>query len=134
MKLKQEDLAAFSGSDKLYRHWTGNLYYTEGVKYLAEKGEAHWLLDCLAAAQLDERILRRPLLQEIQFWTLEVVKGERAILYCKEDSDRPAAYTQEIPFTDFPLPEVKIWIEMGTVPGPLGTLRSSFIAMLPNER
>lgn len=134
MSLDETILAGFSGSDKLYKHWTGNLHYTEGIKYLAEAGEAYWLLDIIAAAQLDQQVLQRPMLQEIQFWMLQVHEDRSAHLICVEDRNRPAAYEQKIPWTDFPLPSLRIWVETGAVQGPLGSLRQTKIAMLPNER
>ena len=41
--LTEADLMQFIGTENYWRHWLG-FNYTDGVKYLAEKGEAYWQL------------------------------------------------------------------------------------------
>ncbi|MCA1991143.1 MAG: hypothetical protein LDL41_03725 [Coleofasciculus sp. S288] len=46
MTLNQSDLAQFIGTTTYYQHRPfSNFYYTDGVKYVAEQGQAYWLLD-----------------------------------------------------------------------------------------
>jgi len=40
------------------------------------------------------------------------------------------AITQDIAFTDFPLDEVELWVEMGSIDG----VNPAYVAMLPSER
>ncbi len=50
--LTKQELRQFTGSETWYRHGlVRSVLYTEGAKYLAEKGGAYWLLDEIAPAQ-----------------------------------------------------------------------------------
>ena len=115
MTLQPSDLAQFTGSEIFYRHWTGRLVYTEGVDYLAEKGGAHWLIDAIISHQPDKRITSCPELVAFQLWELVVHEDKSATLTVRADSDRPAVITQKIPFTDFPLERVKLYVCTGTL-------------------
>ncbi len=115
MTLHPSDLAQFTGSEIFYRHWKGRLVYTEGVDYLAEKGDAYWLIDAIMFYQPDKRIASRPELANFQLWELAVHEDKTATLTVRADSDKPAAITQEIPFTDFPLERVKLYVCNGTL-------------------
>jgi hypothetical protein len=105
------------------------LVYTEGAKFLADRASAYWLLDAIASYQRDRRITGHRLLRDLQFWTLTVTDGS-AVLTCIADAGLPPAITQEIPFTDFPLSEARIWVERGSVDG----VTECLVAMLPSER
>ena len=115
MTLHTSDLAQFTGSETAYRHCMGRLVYTEGVQYLAEKGGAYWLIDAIASYQPDKRITSCPELVDFQLWELAVGEDKSAKLTVRTDSDKPAAITQEIPFTDFPLERVKLYVCNGTL-------------------
>ena len=54
------------------------------------------------------------MLQEIQFWTLTVNQDDSARLVCERDAD-DIVVEQEIPLTDFPLPELKFFLERGVL-------------------
>ena len=97
------------------RYWTKRLVYTDGVQYLAEKGGAYWLIDAIASYQPDKRITCRPDLVDFQLWELAVSEDKRATLTVRADSDKPAVITQDIPFTDFPLERVKLYVCNGTL-------------------
>ena len=114
MTLQPSDLNQFTGSAMFYRHWTGRLIYTEGVKYLAEKGDAYWLVDAIVSHQPDKR-LKTPELAAFQLWELVVHEDKSATLTVRADSDQPAVITQEIPFTDFPLDSIKLYVCTGTL-------------------
>ena len=111
-KLVESDLDGFTGTERYTRHWTGKLVYTDGIAFLAEKGGAHWLIDAIASYQIDKKVLKNKNLADFQLWVLRV-KDNKAVLTCQEDSDKPAVITQRIGFTDFPLQEVKIYVENG---------------------
>jgi hypothetical protein len=72
---------------------------------LAEQGGAYWLLDIIAIAQ---QHVTRVALEEFQTWKLQVRADRSATVFC-EDGNGNIVYTQEIPFTDFPLDEVKLY-------------------------
>jgi hypothetical protein len=113
------NLEQFIGSETVYRHWSGRLAYTEGVKYLAQKCEAHWLIDAIASWQLSPKVKRDPMLQQIQFWKLRVNPDKSAVLTCERDTD-DVAVTQEIEYTNFPLEEIRLYL-------------SNNILLLPSE-
>lgn len=111
--LTQADLHQFTGTENYFKHWTQRLVYTDGVKHMAEAGEAYWLIDAIASHQ---PTLRHAELREFQLWTLRKNKtGNGAVLTCAADSGRPPAITQRISFTDFPLNEVKLYVEGGVL-------------------
>lgn len=108
------ELAQFTGDLQRWRHSLfRRLIYTPGVRYLAERAGAYWLIDAIAswlgsrefveAASKDDRI------DSISFWTLTVNGDRTAVLAARADSDEPEFIRQEIPFTDFPLREINIW-------------------------
>lgn len=79
---------------------------TEGVKYLADKGECHWLLDAIFSFHRTD---------PFQVWTLEVNEDRSAVLTMREDSGEPIRVKQEIPFTDFPMPKISLWLINGVL-------------------
>jgi len=112
--LTEGDLAQFIGSEALYHHPGFNVRYTEGVRYVAERGGAYWLIDAIASWQSDPRIRDDQMLQGIQFWTLTVNSDRSAQLVCERDQG-DVAVTQEIPFTDFPLQSLKLYYQQGVL-------------------
>jgi len=103
--LKPEDLESFIGSENWYRHWlVPSIIYTDGARYVADTGGAHWLLDEIALAQkFNAKVKTEP----FQMWKLEV-SDSKGVLTC-DDGDDNIVFTKEIPFTDFPLPEIKFY-------------------------
>ena len=112
--LTAQDLAYFMGSEQFYKHWTKRLIYTEGVQYMAEKAGAYWLIDAIASYQPDKRIKDNPDLVAFQVWKLEI-KESKAVLTMRGDSNLPSVIRQEIPYTDFPLPEITLYVCDGTL-------------------
>lgn len=100
-KLKQ-----FIGSEVIYKYWLG-IRYTSGIKYLASAAECFWLIDCIASHQTRD-LLSNPKVQEFQIWHLQV-KDNSGILICEWDTNQEAL-RQEIPYTDFPLTNIKVYL------------------------
>lgn len=102
----EADLAQFCGTDNWWRHWSRRITYTDGVKHLAEKAGAFWLVDLVTSQQTAR------LRQEFQIWTLTVDRGKRpmAVATCQADTDEPPLVRQEIEYTDFPLPSIKLYL------------------------
>src|SRR5580700_9308906 len=67
-KLDKAELSRFTGTEHWYRHALNrDVLYTDGAKYVADVGGAHWLLDLIAVSQrYDERLSRQP----FQVWGL----------------------------------------------------------------
>lgn len=99
------ELAQFTGTEYWYRHALArNVLYTDGVKYVAENAGAYWLVDRIALAQAEPKIARTP----FQLWVLDVAADQRAALRC-EDGNGEEVARQEIPFTDFPLAQIRFF-------------------------
>jgi hypothetical protein len=105
-KLDQTTLAQFTGTERWYRHWAApKITYTDGVKYVAETAGAFWLLDEIVFAQRISKISS----EEFQVWKLAVSSNAVAILTCEDGNDNEV-YRQLIPYTDFPEPEIALWL------------------------
>lgn len=103
--LEPRDLGQFTGSENWYQHGlVRSITYTDGAKYVADHGGAHWLLDEIALAQKFNAAVRN---EPFQVWKLTVSDSE-GLLTC-DDGDGKVVYTKQIPFTDFPLPEIKFY-------------------------
>ncbi|MCB0713830.1 MAG: hypothetical protein KDD67_15995 [Ignavibacteriae bacterium] len=103
--LTKSDLAQFYGTKFLYRHaLVSSVCYTDGIKYMAEKGEAYWLIDEIAFAQKVGAVAA----EEFQHWTLKVSTDQSAVLKCSDGNDKIVS-EEPIPFTDFPLDEISIY-------------------------
>ncbi len=108
--LTEADLAHFTGSEEYTRHGLmRNILISEGAKYVADKGGAHWLLDIIASMQLDKKVRA----EEFQVWQLNTFKKDNSdshygILICG-DGNGNEVYRQKIGYTDFPLPEIKLY-------------------------
>ena len=65
----QAHLAQFTGSETFTRHGLArSLLMTEGVAFLAQHAQAHWLTDAIASYLHDPRAKR----EEFQVWQLSV--------------------------------------------------------------
>jgi hypothetical protein len=107
--ITQNDLNQFSGTNELYKHWLKQFSYTDGVKFLAERADAYWLVDAIASHQT-KQLLSDEMLQEFQIWKLIVnAEDKSARLICERDTE-DVVVTQDIPFTDFPLSEIKLYL------------------------
>jgi hypothetical protein len=104
--LSADDLAQFTGTEQWYRHPINrNVLYTEGAQYVAEQGEAYWLLDEIALIQPYDKNVAA---EEFQVWKLTVRPEKTAALTC-DDGNGNIVFTKEIPFTDFPLETITLY-------------------------
>jgi hypothetical protein len=101
------NLAGFTGTEHYYNY--GALKLTDGIKYMADNCHSYWLLDAICSYQPE--LKGKP---SFQIWKLEV-KDSKAILTMQEDSDQPILVRQDIDFTDFPLPEIELWLIDGVL-------------------
>lgn len=124
-------LQRFTGSETLCPHFTGRIFYTEGVHYLAEQAGAYWLIDAIASWQTQPKVRAAP----FQIWRLQVHADRSATLIGAEDIDeqghpvharnaaeRAAGHwtrgplaRQAIEWTDFPLEEIKLYLQHGVL-------------------
>ena len=95
--LTKTDLDQFCGSENLYRRST--LTYTDGIKYLADRAQCHWLLDAIVSHI--STVKQTPRLNEFGIWELTIANDNSATLAFYGDSGEPPAIVQRIPYTDF---------------------------------
>lgn len=125
----ESNLRQFTGSDN-YIKWSilfRRHYLTDGTNYLAKTAGCYWLMDIIASHHA--KAMKYPRLQQMQIWILKV-KGSEAKIQCWEDTgegEKPKI-TQKIPFTDFPLDELKLYVMPQEINGVL-----SWVIMLPSE-
>ncbi|MEP3480185.1 MAG: DUF6876 family protein [Fuerstiella sp.] len=109
------NLKQFTGDIGRYQHsFYPQLVYTPGIQYLAETAGAYWLIDVIAShlnssafqrvVQQDRRIL------DLHFWNLTVSDDSSGLVTARVDSGEEASIKQRIPFTDFPLKSIDLWV------------------------
>jgi hypothetical protein len=109
--LNEADLATFTGSENWYQHWLGKSLYTDGAKYVADQAGAYWLIDEIVTNQTRPKINA----EGFQVWTLKVdLEKHEGVLTC-EDGNGNAVFTKRIEFTDFPLPEIRLYYADSTI-------------------
>lgn len=120
-------LAGFSGREAYHRDSPlhGQLVITDGVKWLADNAECHWLLDLIASFQEDCR--QDEMLADFQMWQVTVSKDQSVVVTCFRDTG-DQAFSQYINFTDFPLPAMKLYVQRGAANG-----EQVMVLMLPGE-
>jgi hypothetical protein len=105
------ELAQFTGTACWYRHpLARSVLYTDGVKFVADRAGAYWLVDEIALSQLAEPALK---MEEFQVWTL-VVENTTAILRCDDGNDR-VLLEKRIGYTDFPEQGIKLYFTDGVI-------------------
>ena len=115
------NLNDFTGTQAYYR-WTSlsKSVLTDGTKYVADKLQAHWLFDALDIfiddTQIDNKFL------DMYFSTLTTF-NKTGTLSIEDGNGRELAL-QNFEYTDFPLPEIKIWSSYNG---------QFFVHMLPSE-
>lgn len=119
-------LSGFYGTDQYHRLTIfPGFVGTDGVAYLAKNAECFWLIDEIAIINKTVDSVKK--LEDIQFWQF-TVHGNKGVLVCCEDEGKPV-YEKEIDYTDFPLPEVRIWVAAGGDPDG----KTFKVMMLPTE-
>lgn len=128
--ISHADLNQFTGTLCYFRYSPQlfpNFFLTDGCRYLAKEAGCYWLFDAIASCQNIPKIKAA----NIQFWQLDVAKDKSAVLTCKaevdENGDDILTYSQHIPFADFPLDWVKIWVSHSE------TGEAHRLAMVPSE-
>lgn len=122
----EANLPQFSGTESYtnlrYPWLKGKRFLlTDGTKYLAEKAGAFWLMDAIASHQMNGKVAA----EEMQFWKLVVDAESKATLTC-DDGNGNILVTQEIPYTNFPLPEITVYVQDSEY-------LAGLVVMLPSE-
>ena len=122
-KAKIEEIISYAcmGANEYIRHAFSGIIFTDNVKAIADVAGAYWLIDAICSYRKKE---------EFQVWELTVNPDNSAVLTMKEDSNTPVLVRQQIPFTDFPIENIKFYIELGSI----DCVNPDYVLMLPNER
>lgn len=100
----QKDLDHFTGSEQFYRDPLSKSIYTEGISYVAKNCQAYWLLDLVFSSVRFKMPNEEFISIKLKVDT-ENSKGK--IIF--DDGNNNVLYEQEIPYTDFPLEELKMF-------------------------
>ena len=73
---------------------------------MAERAQAYWLIDAIVSYRRKE---------VFQLWTLTLLGDHKAVLTMAHDTDQPLLLKQEIPFTDFPLKSISLYLIEGVL-------------------
>ncbi len=104
-RLKAE-LRQFTGTEQYYYNpLFKDFKYTDGVKFLAERAGAYWLLDYIFSNQ-PHRSLKG---ETFQVWKVRVNQDDSATLTVEDGNDNVLT-TFRIEYTDFPLEEFNLWL------------------------
>jgi hypothetical protein len=95
----RDNLRRFTGSSQVFQHLMGDytMMLTEGIKYVAEKGHAWWLLDLITSYQFQPLVYR----EKFQRWVLKKHSDDTWTINCTDGNGKALA-TQHIPYSDFP--------------------------------
>ena len=109
MKTKEEiqaNLAQATGTQQYHKFSIlfPRLVLTDGVKQLCNDAQCFWLMDIIGSYQ-------HKLNEPFQVWTL-TVKDRAAKVSATDGNDKVLA-KQKIPFTDFPLDSIQLYVEEG---------------------
>jgi hypothetical protein len=109
-----DELQHFTGDVERWRHPLYRMViYTPGVRHLAERAGAYWLIDAIASwlpsSQFRAAIQRNSRIGDIHFWKLAVRDDRSAVLTAAADSGEEPFIQQTIEFTDFPLTKIDIY-------------------------
>ena len=113
----ESGIVHFYGTENHYRNFTG-LKYTDGIQWLAETAGAYWLIDAIGShyclkrklkaepflvvrLTVDHREPRPEFMARLTFHT-DWNDGDAKV--------NPSICTQRIPYTDFPLKEIKLYL------------------------
>lgn len=103
-KLTESDLAQFIGTCYYYKHPLSGMVFTDGVKFIAEKAQAFWLIDAIGSYRRKE---------PFQIWELSRIGDNAAKLTMREDTNLPEIIGQIIDFTTIweytDLAKITIW-------------------------
>ena len=111
------NLAEFKGTFQYHTHRIGKLCInlTDGCDYVRTEAQAYWLFDAILSHQVTNIISKH----SFQVWRLKQQESKTWKLSC-EDGNKKVLIVQDIEYSDFPIPEITIWLVDG-------------VAMLPTE-
>jgi hypothetical protein len=108
-----EELKQFTGTEQNYRHKVlhHSILLTDGANFIRERCQSYWLFDIIAIYQQKKDIQTEP----FQTWELKQNKPLNCWKLICEDGNHKQLLVEQIPFSDFPLEKIKLWLVNGTV-------------------
>lgn len=103
-------LDGFIGSEEFYRIYP-NVIITEGVKFLCEQTQCFWLIDAIFSYQTIKKVADEP----FQVITLTVEPESPKGLIVVTDGNEVELTRQELDYTTFPLPKIRLYYTDNTV-------------------
>lgn len=103
-----EHFGSSNGSEKFYQNRLSQIIYTDGVKEMAEKCGAYWLIDLVVSYQKSKKVE----LEDFQVWEL-IREQENKFRIKATDGNNHQIASQEIPFCDFRYDTATLWLVHG---------------------
>lgn len=123
-RITPEALARFTGTERYTRYPMG-LVLTDGARFLVENGAA-WLIDIIAAARLTPAVRAA----DYEFWSLTLTPDTGgAEVLCTDGDQGPGPvtlYRQQVEQTDFPLREIRLYVQRDETLGKVVMLTSEY--------
>jgi hypothetical protein len=120
VKNLSDNLSYFTGTES-YHLWSAlfpHCVLTDGALFLAENAGAFWLMDIIGSYQRNPGVRN----ESLQVWKL-TAQNNRGVVTC-QDGEYRTMVRQEIPFTNFPLPEISLLVAQSD---------GCLVIMLPSE-
>ncbi|MDP2842135.1 MAG: hypothetical protein Q8O06_00670 [Acetobacterium sp.] len=126
----KSNLSGFTGTEN-YHAFSAlfrKVVLTDGAHYLAQTAGAFWLMDIIGSVYTAHPEKKKFWDNGFAVWTLKVEDKKGVVT--ADDGNNNIFYSQEIEFTDFPLSEMKLFVELGE------TINEGevMVVMLPSER
>jgi hypothetical protein len=115
----QAGLSQFTQVDGWYRHSLNQFVFTDGVKWLCDNGNCHWLLLDIAFYQFRIKMQHQQL-ESFQIWQVRRVSDNSWVLECKTSKNSQPLIQKDLEAVNFALDELTLWLVNGTL-------------LLPNE-
>lgn len=106
----QQELMQFYGSEQWHRTHP-HVLITDGVKYMADHCGAYWLVDCVASYQTIKKVAK----ELFQVIDLAVDSENHTAVVTVGDGNENEVFRQDIPYTDFPLPKIRLYYTDGVL-------------------
>ncbi len=105
--MSEDELGQFTGTTEWYRHpLFRGFTYTEGIRYIAQRAGAYWLVEAILSHQLDKKAKA----EAFQVWTLTRTPEGGASLVMTDGDTETEIIRQDIEYTDFPLATFSVYL------------------------
>ena len=111
ISLTAKTIETFKATSTWYRHPANTkIFYSDGIKFLADSAYCWWLIDDIVSAQTFGMVSAN----NFQIWVLEKTGKKSAVLRC-ESEHGTILFKKTVCYTEFPLPRVVIYMMNKTI-------------------